>query len=70
MTSITMTAPLPRLVPMMNFATGSIATMRMMNGMLRKKFTTKPRVRLTQGVGRMPLASVTERITPRGRPIT
>ena len=35
-TSVTITALLPSDVPTMNFATGSMATMRMMNGTLRK----------------------------------
>ena len=67
--SITITALLPIIVPTRNFATGSIATIRMMNGMLRKKLTTKPSTLLSFGCGAMPFLSVTFSITPRGRPI-
>ena len=49
--SMTMTAPLPRLVPRMKRATGSIATIRTIKGMLRKKFTNRPSSRFTQGGG-------------------
>ena len=51
MTSMTIMALLPREVPTMNFATGSIATIRMMKGMERKKFTITPSTRLSHAMG-------------------
>ena len=69
MTSVTITARLPRLVPTTNFATGSMATMRMMNGMLRRALTIMPSVRLSQPMGWMPSRSVMRRMSPTGRPM-
>ena len=69
MTSVTITARLPRLVPTMAFATGSMATMRMMNGMLRRALTMMPSVRLSQPMGWMPSRSVMRRMRPTGRPM-
>ena len=69
MTSVTITARLPRLVPTTNFATGSMATMRMMNGMLRRALTMMPSVRLSQPMGWMPSRSVMRRMRPTGRPM-
>ena len=69
MTSVTITARLPRLVPTTNFATGSMATMRMMNGMLRRALTMMPSVRLSQPMGWMPSRSVMRRMSPTGRPM-
>ena len=69
MMSITIIALLPSEVPTMSFATGSIATINIMKGMLRKKLTTKPKILLTGLFGQMPLLSVTQRITPSGRPM-
>ena len=68
MMSITITALLPRLVPTRIFATGSIATMRMMNGMLRKMFTNTPTSELSQPTGWMPSRAVTRSSTPSGSP--
>ena len=76
MIRVTITEPLPRLLPRISRATGIMATIRMMQGMLRKKLTTKPSTQLMmrQAVcfpfptwGR-PFLSVTHRITPMGRP--
>ncbi len=69
-TSMTIMALLPRDVPTMKFATGSMATIRMIKGMERKKFTMMPSRRLSQWMGQMPSRSVMLRITPSGRPIT
>jgi hypothetical protein len=53
----------------MAFATGSMATMRMMNGTLRKTFTITPSSLFSQRTGCMPFLSVTHRRMPTGRPI-
>ena len=57
-------------VPTMNFATGSIATMRMMNGTLRKALMRMLRILLSTGIGWMPSLSLTQRSRPSGRPRT
>ena len=69
-TSVTITALLPSDVPTMNFATGSIATMRMMNGTLRKALMRMLRILLSTGIGWMPSLSLTQRSRPSGRPRT
>ena len=69
-TSVTITALLPSDVPTMNFATGSMATMRMMNGTLRKALMRMLRILLSTGIGWMPSLSLTQRSRPSGRPRT
>ena len=70
MTSMTIIALLPSEVPTIQLATGSIATIRMMNGIERKKLTKTPSSRLSQGIGCSPPLSVTVSTTPSGRPMT
>ena len=48
MTSMTIIALFPRLTPTISFATGSIATIRIIKGMLRKKLTISPSARFSQ----------------------
>ena len=68
MISMTITALFPKEVPTMNFATGRSATIRIINGMLLKKFTIKPRIVLIHLFSQIPPLSVTERTTPMGSP--
>jgi len=65
----TMAATVPMEEPTIKRVNGMMATNRMMNGVERTAFTMVPIMRLTYGLGMMPLGDVTNRKTPKGIPI-
>ena len=69
-TSGTMVALGPMVVPTMSLVRGMIAMSRIRNGMERMMFTITSRTLYRTGWGAMPSFALVTRRTPRGSPIT
>src|SRR5664279_4586253 len=66
----TTAARVPIEVPAIKRVNGTIATTRMMKGVERVAFTTRPRMRLTAGAGNSSLARLVAKKMPSGSPIS
>ena len=66
----TLAAVAPMEVPTIRRVRGSTKKIKIMKGMLRKRFTSQPNTALKVGAAMMPPGLVVVSSTPRGRPMT